>query len=118
VNDEIPPPLVPQPPSRDDTIFIPFQLADAARLQLEFLAKSSVIAKHHREAIGEWLRGYNSRLAGWVHNNYGPEGLRAADAMSRATAERMNKLQRHAQDQAERELFNSLEEQMGEDGGQ
>lgn len=117
MSDEIPPPLVPQPP-RDDTIFIPFQLADAARLQLEFLAKSSVMAKHHREAIAEWLRGYNSRLASWVQANYGPEGLRAADAMSRATAQRMNRLQRHAQDQAERELFNSLEEQMGEDGGQ
>jgi hypothetical protein len=116
MSDDIPPPLIPDPPpDRDDTIFIPFLLADAPRLQLEFLARNSTLSLHQRESIRDWLRGYNSRLVRWIHDNYGPEAVRAADALSRNSAQQMNRNRLVAQDRAERDLFASLEEQMGMD---
>jgi hypothetical protein len=113
----IPPPLVPgQPNSQDpDRLMIPFKLADAPRLQLEFLARSKSIGEPQRIAISSWLSDYNRHLVNWIHSAYGPTGVKAADELSRATANRMNENANAEQRRAERDLFSSLEEQMGMD---
>ena len=95
---------------------LPFALADAARLQLDFLSHNKALPAVHRDSIAKWLRGYNNRLVKWLHENYGPEGVKAADAMSRSVGRAMFQLQSEAQAQTEREIFGRLEEEMnGED---
>lgn len=114
-DDGIPPPLIPdqpsQPPPDDgESILIPYLLADAPRLQMDMLSRHMSLPKPHREAIREWLRGYNTRLLKWVHDNYGPDAVRAADALSRAAGQQISANQKVAQEQAERDLFTKLEE--------
>lgn len=110
---EIPPPLMPDQPSRDesdnDAIFLPFLLADAPRLQLDFISRHKALPQAHRDALREWLRGYNTRLLKWIHDNYGADAVRAADAMSRAAGQKINANQKLAQEKAERDLFDHLE---------
>lgn len=115
---DIPPPLVPgsRPPGGGDTIYIPFLLADAPRLQLDYLSRHRSLPEAHRKAIKDWLHGYNTRLLKWIHDNYGPEAVRAADAMSKQAAQRINDNVAAAHEQYERELFAHLEQEMGEDG--
>lgn len=105
---DIPPPLTPEPP-RDDTIYVPFLLADAPRLQLDLLSRHTALPQAHRDSIREWLVGYNSHLSKWIHQNYGPAAVKAADALSRAAAQKIAGNQRKAQAEAERDLFNRLE---------
>lgn len=117
-DDEIPPPLIPdppQPPQSSDTLYLPFLLADAPRLQLEFISRHKALPQAHREAIKDWLRGYNTRMLKWLHDNYGPEAVRAADALSRQSAQRINENQKAAQERAIRELFDHLEKEMNQD---
>lgn len=115
-DDDIPPPLVPsRPPTDADSMFIPFTLADAPRLQLDFLSRNSLIPEASRNAIKRWLDGYNARLVRWISEVYGDEGVQAADTLSRATAEQMNKLLTEAREKATRDLFAHLEEEMGRD---
>lgn len=107
---DIPPPLVPggsQPES--DELMIPFKMADAVRLQLEFLSRSRALADTHRDALRSWLDGYNRHMAGWIFRTYGEQGVAAADALSKESARRMNANHQAAQQEAERELFNKLE---------
>ena len=118
-DNDIPPPLMPEPPKvprEPDRIMIPFKLADAVRLQLEFLSRSTALAENHREQVREWLNGYNLHLANWLHEEYGPEAVLAADAMSRETARRMSANLSAAQEKAERDLFSKLEEEFRDDG--
>lgn len=116
---DIPPPLIPDPPPAPkqrpdpDHLMIPFRLADAPRLQLEFLARSKSIGEPQRNAITAWLAGYNRHLVNWIHSVYGPDGVKAADALSRSTAIKMNENATEEQRRVERDLFASLEEQMG-----
>lgn len=114
-DDGIPPPLIPDPPSQPpkgaDSILIPYLLADAPRLQLDMLSRHMSLPKPHREAIREWLRNYNTRLLKWIHDNYGPEAVKAADALSRAAGQQITTNQKLAQDQAERDLFTKLEQE-------
>lgn len=109
----IPPPLTPGQPQRpdpsDDELMIPWKIANAPRLQLEFLSKSSALSKRHRDALAEWLLGYNDYIARYLAANYGPEAVQAADAISRSTVNRMNANQAAAQEKAERALFENLE---------
>lgn len=109
-DNDIPPPLVPDHPTpRNDELMIPFKMADAVRLQLEFLARSRALADTHRQSIRSWLDGYNRHMAGWLFRTYGEEGLAAADALSKESAQRMSANQTAAQQEAERKLFNELE---------
>lgn len=116
---EIPPPLIPDPapgpPGGNDVLYIPFLLADAPRLQLEFLARHKGLTEAQRDSIKAWVRGYNTRLLKWIHDNYGPEAVRAADAMSRRAADKMNENAKLAQEQVERDLFNHLEQEFDRD---
>lgn len=88
---------------------LPWKLADAPRLQLEFLSRSTALDKNHREAVKSWLAGYNAYVIRWLTEAYGPEGVAAADAISRNTADRMNANQQAAQEKMTRELFENLE---------
>lgn len=110
---DIPPPLQPgQPRPRrddDDELLLPWKLADAPRLQLEFLSRSTALNKSHREAVRDWLSGYNAYVARYLTERYGPDAVQAADAISRGTASRMNENQQAAQEKAERALFEKLE---------
>jgi len=114
MDDGIPPPLIPDPPGESpqgaETILIPYLLADAPRLQLDFLSRHMALPQAHRDALREWLRGYNTRLLKWIHDNYGPEAVRSADALSRAVGEKINANQKLAQEKVERDLFTRLEE--------
>lgn len=94
---------------------IPFLLAEAPRLQLDLLSRHKSLPLAHREAIKEWLRGYSERVVKWLHDNYGPEAVRAADALSRASAQHMNTKQLEAQQKAERDLFTHLAKEMEKD---
>lgn len=113
---DIPPPLRPDNTAgQQPSLLIPFLLAEAPRLQLELLSRHKSLPQAHRDAIKEWLRGYNERVVKWLHDNYGPEAVKAADALSRASARHMNEKQREAQAQAEKELFNHLAKEMEDD---
>lgn len=117
-DDDIPPPLIPDPPpggESSDVLFLPFAIADAPRLQLEFLARHPDIADAHREAIKKWLYSYNVKMIKWIHDAYGPEGVKAADAMSRAVVQKLHDNQKAAREQYERDLFRHLEQEMGKD---
>lgn len=118
MSDQIPPPLIPDPPPQpgaQNTLFLPFLLADAPRLQLDFLSRHQAIPQAHRDAIRSWLRGYNMRLMKWLHDAYGPEAVRAADALSRQAGRKINETHQAAQRQAERDLFTHLEKEMLDD---
>lgn len=113
MTNDIPPPLQPTPRGYDDDeIMIPWKVADAARLQLEFLARSEALGQAHREAVRAWLTNYNRYVAAWIGNTYGPDAIQAADAISRSTAERMNANLVEAQRKAEKDLFEKLEEEL------
>lgn len=113
--DDIPPPLIPAPPGGPDAMYLPFLLADAPRLQLEFLSRNKSLSVQQRSQIAKWLKNYNFRLVEWLHDTYGPEGVKAADAMSRSVAGKMAKMQAAAMEQAEVDLFGRLQREMGED---
>lgn len=120
MNNDIPPPQIPDPnpdpeEGSTDVLYIPYILADAPRLQLEFLTRHTGISEVHRKGIRRWLSDYNVRLLKWIHDYYGPEAVRAADALSRATAQTMNANIRIQQEQIERDLFAHLEEEMNRD---
>lgn len=107
---EIPPPLVPRPSGQGDGLMLPWRLADAPRLQLEFLSRSSSLDDDVRAAISKWLAGYNAYVMTWLEKTYGKQAVEAADVISRYTAQRMNENRSAAMKDAERELFNRLEE--------
>lgn len=115
MSDEIPPPLVPDPPPAGDHLYVPYLLADAPRLQLDFLSRHTALPEAHRAAIKNWLYAYNTRLMKWLHDTYGPDAVRAADALSRQGANKISEKQRQAQDRVERDLFAQLEEEFGND---
>lgn len=113
---DIPPPLIPEPSPEaiGEHLYIPYLLADAPRLQLDLLSRHKALPMSHREAIRQWLHHYNTRLLKWIHDTYGMEAVKAAEAMSRSAAQTISANQRKAQEKLERELFSNLEEEMRE----
>jgi len=110
-DDDIPPPLSPKPKGgKPDDLMLPWRLADAPRLQLEFLARSEALNEKDRESVRAWLNSYNVYIAQWLYAEYGADAVREANGISRATAQRMNENQSTAREQAERDLFRKLEE--------
>lgn len=112
----IPPPQIPSgaDDDRDDSVLlIPFVLADAARLQLEYLSEHPVIPEDARVAISDWLKRYNRELVGWLRDELGEEAVVAANALSRYAAEMMNRHAAQAMSDGEDELFSFLEREMG-----
>lgn len=109
-SDDIPPPLNPVPKSPPADLMLPWRLADAARLQLEFLASSEALNDKDRQSVRDWLDSYNSYIARWLYAKYGPDAVQAANEISRATAQKMNENQEMSMKKAEHDLFQKLEE--------
>jgi len=117
MSDDIPPPLIPDPPpeSIGDHLYVPYLLADAPRLQLDFLSRHTALPQSHRQAIREWLHNYNTRLLKWLYDTYGEEAVRAAEALSREAGQKIMQHQRQAQEKLERSIFDKLAEEMRDD---
>jgi hypothetical protein len=90
---------------------IPWRLADSPRLQLEFLSRSDALSERNRKAVRDWLSSYNSYISHYLQSAYGAEGVRAANEISRTTAQKMNENQVTAREKLERDLFKKLEEE-------
>lgn len=114
MSDEIPPPLTPRPKPPGE-LMLPWRLADAPRLQLEFLARSDALSERNQRAVREWLDSYNSYISHYLQGAYGAEGVRAANEISRSSAKRMNENRSTAREKAERDLFKKLEEEFKRD---
>lgn len=114
---DIPPPLIPDPPpeSIGEHLYLPYSMADAPRLQLDLLCRHTALPEHHRAELRKWLNGYNTIMLKWLHDTYGMEAVRAAESMSKSSAEKISYNQRKAQEKSERKLFDHLEKEMRED---
>jgi hypothetical protein len=111
---DIPPPQVPKMPA-GSIIYLPFMLADAPRLQLDYLSRHPDVSPAHREAISKWLAGYIARVVAYLRTTYGQHGVDAATILSRLGADRMNEAVADELKKQEGELFTRLEEEMFRD---
>jgi hypothetical protein len=115
---KIPPPLNPvidkSEPADPYDIQLPYALADQARIFLHFLAKNTKIGEDAKALIIEWLEKYDTYLTEWLLEAYGFWGWMAANEITVHVSEQFYAAARGAVDGAEAELFQRLEEEMGD----
>ena len=110
MSEEIPPPLIPgHRHSPDEQLMIPFNIANLARLQLEYLSRTRALSDTHRKTLSTWLSQYNSYLSNYILENYGPSAVQYADEVSRQTVNRMNDKITETHEKAARDIFERLE---------
>lgn len=59
-------------------------------MQLDFMSRHPAISEANQQAIKEWLAQYNARMVAFLRLHYGEAGVRAADAISRHAAQKLN----------------------------
>ena len=94
---------------------LPFVLADAPRLQMEYLSRHPAISEEDRAAIRDWLDKYNAKLVAYLRNTHGDEAVKRADALSRMAAQMLN---RHGQEEFQKredEIFDRIAEMFYEE---
>lgn len=123
---EIPPPMqinqiVPQPEAKPfmaglPDFPIPFMLAEACRMMLNFLALDSRLPNAHQNVISQWLLHHNEHLGAYMLATYGQDGAYHANLMAEAMSRQFIQGIANDRDVKEAELFQLLEQQMMGDG--
>lgn len=114
----IPPPLQPSIPQAEEPeydIELPYGIADQPRIFLHFLATNTKIDADGKELIQEWLSKYDAFLTEYIYDTYGFWGYITANQISAHVHEQFMSAAKTAVDGAEKEFFERLEEEMGDE---
>ncbi|ATN94014.1 hypothetical protein J4U01_gp051 [Mycobacterium phage Kumao] len=104
--------VVPPKQQRDQFLMVPFEMTDAPRVLLDYLATRDDVSDTVKSIISNFLLGYRGQLGIWLMATYGPEGVARANEITLTLSENFKKAISGEYQAAQDEFFRNLEEQM------
>ncbi|BCO56142.1 hypothetical protein MINTM005_13860 [Mycobacterium intracellulare] len=106
--------LDPETLDSGDWIVMPYRLAEAARISMYTIASHPEVPDNLRWWIVQWLNSYNTALATWFFQNYGPSVFPALAEITNGVRQLSEQNAAEEAARAIEEAFHRWEEELGE----